>query len=87
MLYDCAATEQSLRTKGLAPQRDRAGVTGQALQIHSAAGYGRGLPLERMARDARMFAIGGGTVEMMRSLIADRLLPTRADSAASLSTQ
>jgi alkylation response protein AidB-like acyl-CoA dehydrogenase len=25
-----------------------------------------------MARDARMFAIGGGTVEMMRNLIADR---------------
>ncbi|HMB84878.1 MAG TPA: acyl-CoA dehydrogenase family protein, partial [Methylomirabilota bacterium] len=54
-------------------------VTGQALQIHGAAGYGRELPLERMARDARMFAIGGGTVEMMRNLIADRLLPTRAD--------
>jgi 3-sulfinopropanoyl-CoA desulfinase len=54
-------------------------VTGQALQIHGAAGYGRGLPVERMVRDARMFAIGGGTVEMMRNLIADRLLPTRAD--------
>jgi alkylation response protein AidB-like acyl-CoA dehydrogenase len=54
-------------------------VTSQALQIHGAAGYGRGLPLERMARDARMFAIGGGTVEMMRNLIADRILPTRAD--------
>ncbi len=54
-------------------------VTGQALQIHGAAGYGRSLPLERMARDARMFAIGGGTVEMMRNLIADHLLPTRVD--------
>ncbi len=54
-------------------------VTGQALQIHGAAGYGRGLPLERMVRDARMFAIGGGTVEMMRNLIADRILPMRAD--------
>jgi alkylation response protein AidB-like acyl-CoA dehydrogenase len=54
-------------------------VTNQALQIHGAAGYGRGLPLERMARDARMFSIGGGTVEMMRNLIADRLLPTKAD--------
>jgi alkylation response protein AidB-like acyl-CoA dehydrogenase len=32
-----------------------------------------------MVRDARMFAIGGGTVEMMRNLIADRVLPTRAD--------
>ena len=54
-------------------------VTSQALQIHGAAGYGRGLPVERMVRDARMFAIGGGTVEMMRNLIADRLLPTRTD--------
>jgi alkylation response protein AidB-like acyl-CoA dehydrogenase len=54
-------------------------VTNQALQIHGAAGYGRGLPVERMVRDARMFAIGGGTVELMRNLIADRLLPTRAD--------
>ncbi len=54
-------------------------VTGQALQIHGAAGYGRSLPLERMARDARMFAIGGGTVEMMRNLIADRLLGSKAD--------
>jgi alkylation response protein AidB-like acyl-CoA dehydrogenase len=50
-------------------------VTNEALQIHGAAGYGRGLPLERMVRDARMFAIGGGTLEMMRNLIADGLLP------------
>lgn len=54
-------------------------VTSQALQIHGAAGYGRSLPLERMARDARMFAIGGGTVEMMRNLIADHILPSRVD--------
>ena len=54
-------------------------VTGDALQIHGAAGYGRALPLERMVRDARMFTIGGGTVEMMRNLIADRILPVRSD--------
>src|SRR5262245_12239334 len=54
-------------------------VTNEALQIHGAAGYGRSLPLERMARDARMFAIGGGTLEMMRNLIADRILPTKSD--------
>ncbi|HEV8475107.1 MAG TPA: acyl-CoA dehydrogenase family protein [Methylomirabilota bacterium] len=54
-------------------------VTSEALQIHGAAGYGRTLPLERMMRDARMFAIGGGTLEMMRNLIADRILPTRAN--------
>ncbi len=54
-------------------------VTNQALQIHGAAGYGRSLPLERMARDARMFAIGGGTVEMMRNLIADHVLGSKLD--------
>jgi 3-sulfinopropanoyl-CoA desulfinase len=54
-------------------------ITSQALQIHGAAGYGRALPLERMMRDARMFAIGGGTVEMMRNLIADRILPDRLE--------
>jgi alkylation response protein AidB-like acyl-CoA dehydrogenase len=54
-------------------------VTGQALQIHGALGYSRTVPLERMARDARMFAIGGGTVEMMRNLVADHLLPFRVD--------
>jgi alkylation response protein AidB-like acyl-CoA dehydrogenase len=54
-------------------------ITSQSLQIHGAAGYGRALPLERTVRDARMFAIGGGTVEMMRNLIADRILPDRLD--------
>ena len=69
---------QSAKAKTFAAEMAQE-VTSQALQIHGAAGYGRGLPLERMARDARMFAIGGGTVEMMRNLIADRILPTRAD--------
>jgi alkylation response protein AidB-like acyl-CoA dehydrogenase len=54
-------------------------VTSEALQIHGARGYSRTIPLERMARDARMFAIGGGTLEMMRNLIADHILPTRVD--------
>ncbi|MBI2217128.1 MAG: acyl-CoA dehydrogenase family protein [Candidatus Rokubacteria bacterium] len=54
-------------------------VTSEALQIHGALGYSRTIPLERMVRDARMFAIGGGTLEMMRNLIADHLLPTRVD--------
>ena len=49
-------------------------VTNAALQIHGAAGYSCELPLERMVRDARMFAIGGGTVEMQKNLIAARVL-------------
>src|SRR5437870_13033530 len=54
-------------------------VTSPPPQIHGPAGHGRTLPLERIARDARMFAIGRGTVEMMRNLIADRILPTKSD--------
>ena len=54
-------------------------VTSEALQIHGAAGYGRTLPLERMMRDARMFAIGGGTLEMMRNLVADRITGSHVD--------
>ena len=54
-------------------------VTSEALQIHGALGYSRQVPLERMVRDARMFAIGGGTLEMMRNLMADYVLPSRVD--------
>lgn len=49
-------------------------VTNQALQLHGANGYGRDLPLERMARDARMFTIGGGTVEILRNMVASGIL-------------
>jgi len=49
-------------------------VTNDALQMHGAAGYSRNLPLERMLRDARMFTIGGGTAQMLRNLIAGKVL-------------
>ncbi len=49
-------------------------VTNDALQIHGAAGYSRARPLERMVRDARMFTIGGGTAQILRTQIAGSLL-------------
>ncbi len=49
-------------------------VTNDALQIFGARGYSRDWPLERMTRDARMFTIGGGTAQVLRTLIASRLL-------------
>ncbi len=49
-------------------------VTNDALQIHGAMGYSRSLPLERMVRDGRMFSIGGGTAQMLRNLVAGRIL-------------
>ncbi len=49
-------------------------VTNDALQIHGAMGYSRNLPMERMARDARMFTIGGGTAQMLRNQVASSIL-------------
>jgi alkylation response protein AidB-like acyl-CoA dehydrogenase len=49
-------------------------VTNDALQLHGARGYSRNCPVERMLRDARMFTIGGGTTQMLRNLIAGRVL-------------
>ena len=45
-------------------------VTNEALQIHGHAGFTRDLPLERMVRDSRGFALGGGTTEILRNTIA-----------------
>lgn len=49
-------------------------VTNDALQLHGASGYSRSNPVERMVRDARMFTIGGGTAQMLRNLIAGKVL-------------
>jgi alkylation response protein AidB-like acyl-CoA dehydrogenase len=49
-------------------------VTNDALQMYGAAGYSRARPLERMVRDARMFTIGGGTAQILRTVVASRLL-------------
>ncbi len=52
-------------------------VTNDALQLHGAAGYSRNRPLERTARDARMFTIGGGTAQVLRNQVAEALLGRR----------
>ena len=49
-------------------------VVNEALQFFGARGYSRELPLERMARDVRMFTIGGGTAEVLRNVVAGALL-------------
>jgi alkylation response protein AidB-like acyl-CoA dehydrogenase len=49
-------------------------IVNDALQIHGARGYSRELPLERMARDVRMFTIGGGTAQVLRTLVASKML-------------
>ena len=49
-------------------------VTNDALQMFGARGYSRDYPMERMARDARMFTIGGGTAQVLRNFVAARVL-------------
>ena len=49
-------------------------VTSDALQMFGAAGYSRNLPLERMYRDVRMFTIGGGTAQILRTVAASQIL-------------
>ena len=52
-------------------------VTNQALQLFGARGYSRDYPLERAVRDARMFTIAGGTAQVLRTLVASRVLDTK----------
>ena len=49
-------------------------MTNDALQIFGAKGYSRNTPIERIVRDARMFTIGGGTAQILRTVIASRIL-------------
>ncbi len=49
-------------------------VTNSALQVFGGNGYSRNYPVERLLRDARMFTLGGGTLEIQRIGIAKELL-------------
>jgi len=52
-------------------------ATTDALQVFGARGYSRNFPMERIQRDARMFTIGGGTAQILRTVVASRLLETK----------
>lgn len=49
-------------------------VVNDALQMFGARGYGDQEPLERMYRDVRMFTIGGGTAQVLRTQVAGHVL-------------
>lgn len=53
-------------------------VCNQALQIHGGYGYIREYPLERLLRDARVHQILEGTNEIMRVIVARRMLQDHA---------
>ena len=49
-------------------------VANDALQLFGAAGYSRNNPIERICRDVRMFTIGGGTAQILRTVVAAQVL-------------
>ena len=49
-------------------------VVNDALQMFGARGFGSNEPLERMYRDVRMFTIGGGTAQILKTQVAGHLL-------------
>jgi alkylation response protein AidB-like acyl-CoA dehydrogenase len=66
-------------------------ITNDALQIFGAAGYSRDNAIERHVRDARMFAIAGGTAQVLRNFVAgailERKLPQTRDGYARLAAR
>ena len=46
----------------------------EAVQMHGGYGYVRETPVERFARDYRLWTIAAGSSEMMREIISKRLL-------------
>lgn len=78
VLQACAAwdgEERALRSSvaKLAASEMITRVTSKAVQVHGGYGYITDYPVERYYRDARLYAIGGGTSEIQREIIARRL--------------
>ena len=53
-------------------------VVSDSLQMFGARGYGDLEPLERMYRDVRMFTIGGGTAQILKTQIGSKLLGVKS---------
>ncbi|KAF1047778.1 acyl-CoA dehydrogenase family protein [Xylophilus sp.] len=56
-------------------------ICNEALQLHGGYGYLRDFPLERLVRDARVHQILEGTNEIMRVIVARRMLDDDAPDA------
>jgi acyl-CoA dehydrogenase len=52
-------------------------VADRAVQIHGGAGYMRGVPVERLYRDVRLFRIYEGTSQIQQLVIAGQMLRAR----------
>jgi len=51
----------------------------EAMRIHGGMGYSTELDIERLYRDAPLMAIGEGTNDIMRTIIAKSLVEGRAE--------
>ncbi|MAL97327.1 acyl-CoA dehydrogenase family protein [Hydrocarboniclastica marina] len=78
--YRCAALIQAGKTpvKEVAMAKNFCAevaekVSREAVQLHGGMGYMREAMVERLSRDARLLAIGGGTTEIMKELIAKQM--------------
>jgi acyl-CoA dehydrogenase len=71
MAGDDCATEVSMAKLFATETAQR--VAYEAVQLHGGYGYMREFPVERFARDYRMWTIASGSSEMMREIIAKRL--------------
>jgi acyl-CoA dehydrogenase len=49
-------------------------VAVRAVQVHGGAGYMRGVPVERLYRDSRLFRIYEGTSQIQKLIIARQAL-------------
>ena len=101
MLHEAARSAESSETgfpdKSLAAEaklfasETAVKVVNDALQLFGARGYSDQEPLERMARDVRMFTIGGGTAQVLRTQIAGAALgiktPQTRDGYARMASQ
>src|SRR5262245_45620623 len=71
-----AASACALALTGIEPRleapRDRS--CSSDLYATARGSYSRDFPLERMARDVRMFTIGEGTAQVLRTLVASKIL-------------
>ena len=56
-------------------------IADRAVQIHGGAGYMRGVPVERLYRDARLFRIYEGTSQIQQLVIARQMVRNAAQRA------
>jgi alkylation response protein AidB-like acyl-CoA dehydrogenase len=68
-----AATEVSMAKLFATEVANR--VAYQAVQLHGGYGYMREFPVEGFFRDVRLWTIASGTSEIMKEIIAKKLLP------------